>query len=157
MVLYSSSQKHRLDRLFVFHTIISMIWGISSFLFPHLFGLFFEPGDKIWDWHPGGQGRVVHLLLRMFGALVMAQAWIVWNGRKVTNPTIRKSFVQAYFSCFFLIFLALLRYQLTGSSSEVSSWNWINICTFASLSLIYGWFVFKSPITIFEGLPKTMS
>lgn len=45
--------------------------------------------------------------------LLVMQAWITWNARKISEPAIRRALVQAYFVCFALTTLALLRAQLT--------------------------------------------
>lgn len=156
MPLSRPEQKKRLDRLFVLHSGFSLVIGVVAVLFPHLVGLFFDPSDELWNWHPGGQGRAAHLIVRVYGAMLIAQAWIVWNARKVFDARIRKAFVESYFACFLITFLALLRFQLTSSLGETSRWNWINILVFAMLSWFYGWFIFKSPITVFESLPKSM-
>jgi hypothetical protein len=34
------------------------------------------------------------VIVRMFGALVLGQSWLVWNARKITDGEIRRAFVQ---------------------------------------------------------------
>lgn len=83
------------------------------------------------------------------GALILGQAWLVWNGRKVSDAHVRRSFVQAYAVVFALTSLSLARAQLT-EGGHFNAWNWINILFFAGLSAMYSWFVFVEPIATFE-------
>lgn len=34
------------------------------------------------------------MIVRMFGALILGQSWLVWNARKITDGEIRRAFVQ---------------------------------------------------------------
>ncbi len=35
------------------------------------------------------------MVVRMFGALILGQSWLVWNARSITDGEIRRAFVQA--------------------------------------------------------------
>lgn len=79
-----------------------------------------------------GESKITHLVIRIYGALILAQAWITWSARKC-DAQIRRALiqvhgfeqnvgkdgcqtchtVQAYWFCFTLTALALLRAQVT--------------------------------------------
>jgi len=96
--------------------------------------------------------KAAHLIVRMFGSLIISQAWIVWSARSITEPLVRRALVQAYAFAFILMTLSLLRAQLT--ESLFSALHWINIVVFAGLSMFYSYFAFIQPIKVFEGLGK---
>jgi hypothetical protein len=96
--------------------------------------------------------KAAHLIVRLFGSLIIAQAWIVWSARSISEPLVRRALVQAYAFAFTLMTLSLLRAQLTESLFSIL--HWINITIFASLSVFYSFFAFVQPIKVFEGLGK---
>jgi hypothetical protein len=59
--------------------------------------------------------------------------------------------LQAYWLCFTLTAMALIRAQLT-SGGGFNAYNWINILLFVILAAGYGWFSFVERISVFEGL-----
>jgi hypothetical protein len=146
--------KRKLDTVFVLHAASAALVGCCAFLFPQIFGLFFNPEG--FSFHPKSEERNVsrdanelHLVIRMYGALVMAQAWLVWNARQVQDAHMRRTFIQAYFGCFALTTIALLHSQLQELHFH---WlNWINILLFAGLSSMYAYFACVEPIVIFQG------
>ena len=95
------------------------------------------------------QEKVTHLIIRIFGALIIGQFWIVWRARSVYDAVARKSLVQAYALVFLLIAAALLRGQLTAGG-HFNSWNWANIAMFAGLALFYFYFLLVEPPAVFE-------
>jgi hypothetical protein len=48
----------------------------------------------------------VHLVIRLYGALILAQGLVVWNARKVADAAMRRSMITAYALCFSLTTLA---------------------------------------------------
>lgn len=96
--------------------------------------------------------KAAHLIVRLFGSLIISQAWIVWSARSITETLFRRALVQAYAFAFTLMTLSLLRAQIT--ESLFSSLHWINIVVFAGLSIFYSYFAFIQPIKVFEGLGK---
>ena len=71
--------------------------------------------------------KVTHLVTRLYGALILGQAWITWNARRITDAHIRRALVQAYWAVITLTALALLRFQTTPGLNQ-SPWNWANMC-----------------------------
>ena len=90
------------------------------------------------------------------GALTLAQGWLVWQTRRVSDAFVRKTFCQAYVMAYGLQAVALLRAQLT-SPDEHSTLNWLNILLFATLTGVYGWFVFVEKLSVFESLDKAVT
>ena len=90
------------------------------------------------------------------GALTLAQGWLVWKTRRVSDAFVRKTFCQAYVLAYGLQTVALLRAQLT-SPNDHSVLNWLNILLFLALTCTYGWFVFVEKLSVFESLDKAVS
>lgn len=97
--------------------------------------------------------KVTHLMVRLYGALLLAQAWIVFSARRIEDAQARRALVQAYCLCFALSTIAMLRAVLT-EGGNLSVMNWLNILLYAALAGLYGWFVFGNRIKVFEGLDK---
>jgi hypothetical protein len=150
-------KKHRVnvESLFTAHASVSAFLGLVAFVFPHLFEFFLLPhGEKLALRNNAVPGdRVEHLLVRMYGALVLGQAYVAWSARTNTDATFRRSLVHAFAGVFTLTFLALLRAQL-APDGPLSSWNYLNILTFASLAVAYGYYSLVEPIRVFEGIGK---
>ena len=111
----SSAAKGRLDALFFLHAVLFGLEGAFAFLLPHWYQhmIIATPVDE--GVHPGGIGKVAHLIMRMYGgwrfvlkrqpdlvdhfqtctgAMLLVQAWLVWNLRRVGDATIRRAVVQ---------------------------------------------------------------
>jgi len=41
------------------------------------------------------ESKVVHLVIRLYGALILAQGLVVWNARKVADAAMRRSMITA--------------------------------------------------------------
>ncbi|KAG6971986.1 hypothetical protein JG688_00004192 [Phytophthora aleatoria] len=93
--------------------------------------------------------RVLLLLLLNAGALTLAQGWMVWRTRLVSDALIRRTFCQAYCICFLLQAVALLRAQMASPESH-SMLHWINILLLSSLGCAYGYFLVFKTIKAFE-------
>lgn len=146
------SQKKRLDVLLTCHCIVAVVAGSFALALPHLFGFFF--GE---EWHGAmrfnpsdGQVKITHVVIRLYGALIVGQAFIVWHIRDSPDGNVRKGIVRAYFVAFSLTALVLLRSHFTDAHWHW--YNWANISLFSFLAAFYGWFCFCSPPPVFEGL-----
>jgi hypothetical protein len=95
-------------------------------------------------------------VIRIYGALIVGQFWIVWQARMTDDPQSRKNLIQAYSVVFALTALALVRAQLTDGG-HLNQLNWLNILMFASLALFYLYFLVFEPPSFFEGLDKVVS
>jgi len=154
--LQISSSKRQVDTLFYVHAIFSLFLGTVAVLTPHIWEFFMvnHAGEQL---HLFGvtnndDQKAAHLIVRLFGSLIISQAWIVWSARSISEPLVRRSLVQAYAFAFSVMTLSLLRAQLT--ESLFSALHWINIVVFAGLSAFYSYFAFIQPIKVFEGLGK---
>lgn len=143
----NTSAKFRLDTLFLVHSVVAWGSGAFAFLLPHIFEAFMVPHTDTEGWHPGGSEKIVHLVIRLYGAIILAQGFITWTARSVGDGAMRKGLVQTYALMFALTFIALLRAQLTGGMLPL---NWLNVLMFGALSGFYSWFVFVQPPTVYE-------
>jgi hypothetical protein len=91
---------------------------------------------------------VVYLLCEI-GALTLAQGWLVWRTRLVSDALVRRTFCQAYCICFSLQALALVRAQFSAPDSH-SMLHWINILVLGGLGAAYGYFLAFKTIKAFE-------
>ena len=87
-------------------------------------------------------------IIRLYGTLILSQAWLVWKTRDVTNPHVRKTFVESYFVCF-TISTCVLGYRQVFSS-DWNGLNWLTTTLFGTLAAIYGWFLLTKPAPEFE-------
>lgn len=111
-----ASAKRRMDRLFVTHAVVAGVAGVMAFVFPHLFEWFMiHHGEQLALRDNGGNDdqKVTHMVTRMYGSLIVAQAWITWRVRTISDADTRRTLVQANAATFALTTLTLLRAQLT--------------------------------------------
>lgn len=154
----SRRTKTRVDALLATHAVVSTVGGVIGVLFPHFFEwLLIHHGQKLGlrDVSGGNDQKIEHLMMRLYGALILAQAWITHCARKLEEPGFRRALVQAYCVCFGLTTLALLRAQMTEGGG-LNAYNWFNIFGFAAATALYGWFAFFEKIHRFEGLGKAI-
>eukprot|EP01134_Creolimax_fragrantissima_P005279 CFRG5279T1 len=154
----SGSVKRRLNNLFLVHASISVFLGVALTLFPHFAELFMihqnaETVVALTDHTAGDAQKITHLVLRMYGGLILGQGYMVYKARDVADAAMRRVIVEVYSGSFALTAAALLRAQTTEGGG-LNGYNWINILVFAGLSGFYGWFVLVQPISVFESLGK---
>eukprot|EP00446_Apocalathium_sp_SHHI-4_P015335 CAMPEP_0177199948 /NCGR_PEP_ID=MMETSP0367-20130122/25951_1 /TAXON_ID=447022 ORGANISM="Scrippsiella hangoei-like, Strain SHHI-4" /NCGR_SAMPLE_ID=MMETSP0367 /ASSEMBLY_ACC=CAM_ASM_000362 /LENGTH=194 /DNA_ID=CAMNT_0018648341 /DNA_START=58 /DNA_END=643 /DNA_ORIENTATION=- len=150
-------KKRRLDLLLLAHTIVAAVCGSLAVLFPHLFGLFLGEGwhGAFLRWNPDDpQVKLTHVIIRLYGALILGQAFIVWHVRHTADGAMRRGIVRAYFVVFSITSLVLLRSHLTDQTWHMS--NWVNVLLFTGLAIFYGWFYWFSPPPVFESLDKVV-
>ena len=152
--------RRRVDALFLAHAAVAGVSGAVAVLLPHFFEAFFVPHDdetlaallRGARANTGDASKIEHLIIRLYGCLILAQAWIVAAARRRgAGAEFRRALVQAYAACFALTALSLLRAQLTPGG-RLGFANWINILLFAGLAGGYGWFALVEKIAAFEGL-----
>ena len=154
------ASRRAVDRLFLAHAAFALAFGLVAFLAPHLFEWFMlhRAGEELRLFSGGAtrtdDQKVTHLVIRLFGALVLGQAHIVFSARGIAEPLVRRALVQAYAGVFALMTAALLRATLTEGGGFSPLFSAINIISFAALTIAYGWFAFYQPISVFEGLGK---
>lgn len=151
-----TSTKRQVDTLFYVHAIFSLFLGTVAVLTPHIWEFFMinHAGEqlRLFGVTKNDDQKAAHLIVRLFGSLIISQAWIIWSARRTTEPLVRRALVQAYAFASTLMTLSLLRAQLT--ESLFSALHWINIVVLAGISIFYSYFAFIQPIKVFEGLGK---
>lgn len=148
-----SLAKTRLNTLFAVHAVTAWLSGALAVGLPHVFEAFMVAHGDSEGWHPGGSEKIVHLVIRLYGCLILGQGFIVWSARSLGDGAMRKALVQAYALIFALMFVSLLRAQLTGGMLVV---NWLNVALFGALCAFYSWFVFVQPPAVYE-LPNRVA
>lgn len=83
------------------------------------------------------------------GSLTLAQGWLVWQTRKVSDALIRRTFCQAYCLSFLMQALILFRAQIASPENH-SPIHWLAILFFIILSSGYGYFIALRPIKAFQ-------
>jgi len=127
------SPKRRLNTLFTFHIAFSCLWGITAFLFPWMYGVFFTEGS--WD-HGVHRGRgddgdnVAHFMIRLYGALLAAQAWIVHSIRGVKNGTMQRNVLRGYFFCFLASLFTVCTAHFADDGTMAGHF-WVRLIIFA--------------------------
>lgn len=157
-----SSQKRRIDALFQAHSLASAAIGVVSIVTPNVFEWFLvHHGQplKLRD-NSRPEQKVSHLLIRLFGALILGTAWIVHSARTAADASMRRALVQAFALCFSLTTAAMLRAQLTetpGIEGGMNGWNWLNIALFAALTALYLNHALFDKVTAYQGLDKALA
>ena len=156
----AAGDKLAVDRLFAVHTVFAAVAGALAVVVPHVWEFFFlhHAGEtlQLFASTRNDDQKVTHLVIRLFGGLIVAQAFSVWAARSVADAPMRRALVRAYFVAFALMTLSLLRAQTT-TGGGFNALNWLNIAGFGALAALYGWFAFVRPIAVFEGLGKAIS
>eukprot|EP00397_Hematodinium_sp_SG-2012_P057853 GEMP01072712.1.p1 GENE.GEMP01072712.1~~GEMP01072712.1.p1 ORF type:complete len:149 (+),score=28.38 GEMP01072712.1:59-505(+) len=145
----NQTNKVKLDRLFLAHAAVSCVVGIVAYVVPGLFG--FCLGEEFLL-HHAGDGKKTDLTVRLYGALLFGQAYIVYKMRRVTEGEVRRALVQAFTAVFTASGLALTRSHFTDESIPLV--NWVNMLVVWTLAGFYGHFAFFSPPPIFRGLDR---
>ena len=144
------SKRRRLDTLLLVHSATAAVGAALAVALPHVMEAVLIPHADDGGLRGANDGdKVAHLLMRLYGILLGAQAWMVWSARRIRSPQARRAVVQACFGCLAATTLALARAALTPGGHFL--WLlWLNIACFAALSGLYGWFVFVQPVTAFQ-------
>ncbi|CAM9764074.1 unnamed protein product [Ascophyllum nodosum] len=95
-----------------------------------------------------------HELVRMYGALTLAQGWVVFKVRGIEDGRIRRAICEAFCIAYGLQAVALLRAQLSEPQSHtlLNTAGWLS---FSALSCFYGYCRWFKTIKVFE-LPGTL-
>jgi len=142
--------KKRVNKLFAIHAGIMFTLGLLSALFPEvLVYLLHHSSEGFHSRHEGGTARVAFVTMRVFGCFLLAQAYLLFVLRGVTDGNMRRAAVQSYFVAFGLTTLALARAQLT-EDMPVRLSNWLVILSFFALTMAYAWFSFFERISVYE-------
>ncbi|TDH69027.1 hypothetical protein CCR75_003758 [Bremia lactucae] len=132
--------RRQLDRLFAVHMVIAVVTGALCFLTSHSVMTLMLGYENT---------HLAHEFVRLYGALTLAQGWMVWRSRLVSDALIRRTFCQAYCICFLLQSVTLLRAQIASPESH-SMLHWVNILLLGALGCAYGYFLLFKTIKAFE-------
>jgi hypothetical protein len=151
----SNLARLHVETLFTVHSIFSGLVGGVSFLLPHVGEWFLVPhGEKLrLRDNSNREDQVPHLIIRLFGALLLSSALLSHLMRRVKDPEARRAVVRAQFLFFTSASLALLRAQL-ARDSMLLWYNWINILIFGALAYNAGHYGFIEPAQSFS-LPSS--
>ena len=159
--LSARARKRAVDPIFLVHSLFALVFGAVAFLVPHVWEWFMahHAGEQLRVFRSGANTlnddqKVTHLVIRLYGALVLGQAHIVFSARSISEPLVRRALVQAYAGVFGLMTVALLRATLTEGGSFSPLFAGANILAFGALSALYSFFALLQPIAVFEGLGK---
>jgi len=167
---FSSSiytKKKQLDLIYGIHALFAAVTGAIAVVHPQLYEIFMnlkaeEQGCRI-------MAEQANTIIRLYGALIFSQSWLVWKTREVPDPFVRKIFAQGYLLCFSTSTLVLGYAQLVATSfkratkrlivpcrykqifsSEWAGYNWPVIGMFFFFSAIYAWFLLTKKLPEFE-------
>jgi len=150
-------KSQRLDHLLVAHAVLAAACGGAALLAPQFFGVFFtgDLGGAFMRWSPDEQHmRLMHMVVRLYGALILGQAPIAWVVRSSTDAGVRRGVAQAYFFVFVATALVLVKALLMEDFWRPS--GWLNVLLFGGLATSYGWFNCFGPPSVFESVAKGM-
>ena len=138
-------RKVKLNEVLFFHSLLSIMFGIVLILTPHSI-----VGELV-----GNYTQFAHEIIRCYGALTVAQSWLTYRCREITDYRVRKLLCECYFGTYLVHFLALFRAQITATTSHgLTGWTLIFI-SFV-LCALYGYFRFAVKIKAYH-LPTKMN
>lgn len=150
MVAWGGSWKKRVDLLLIVYSRVSAVFGLLALLVPNVAEwMLIHHGDKLrLRDNSSAEAAVTHTIIRLFAALVLAQAWIVHHLVGCDDSRVRRAAIQAFAVQWGVSALALARAQLTHPLWSYS--NWVAILSFASLSGLCGHFALYAKSPAFE-------
>eukprot|EP00960_Hanusia_phi_P009856 287304-Hanusia_phi.AAC.2 len=110
-LIYGHLPQHRSHRI---HALFAAVTGAIAVVHPQLYEIFMnlkaeEQGCRI-------MAEQANTIIRLYGALIFSQSWLVWKTREVPDPFVRKIFAQGYLLCFSTSTLVLGYAQLVATS-----------------------------------------
>lgn len=142
-LLTPPSFKRKTDRLFYFQSVAFLILGLLAFFLPHVFELFYAFGHR----HETRDSEL-HLTVRLYGCLLLGNAWVLFAITKSRDPYLRKIILQAYSGVFILASLVMTVTQVV----HIADWSvlsWLNILMMYGLSGFCTYFAVFRPISDF--------
>ena len=135
----------KLNQVLFFHSVLACCLGFILILTPHGF-----VGELFGDYT-----QFAHEIIRCYGAMTVAQSWITYRCRDISDYRVRKILCECYFGTYLVHFLALIRAQLTSPTSHGIT-GWMLIFFSLVLCCLYGYFRFAVKIKAFH-LPTKMN
>jgi len=144
------TQKQRLDAVLLAHAALSAAGGSLALVAPNVWErLALHAGAPAVRDNGTVDAKLVHVVIRLYGALLCGVAALTLAARRGAEPAFRRSLVAVFAGTSAAATLVLLRAQLTGG---LSGWNWLTIGVFGGLTAAYASFVFVDRVKVFDGL-----
>ena len=124
----------KLNYLFIFNAIATIMFGIGSVLMPQTLVTIF--GSTL---NPAGV-----LMMQYGGAWLVGLGLLAWFARNVTDSQARKSIILAFLICYSIAFIVALLAQL---NAVLNAFGWGTVILNLVLALGYGYFQFAKPKT----------
>ena len=135
----------KLNQVLFFHSAITIFLGFILIFVPHRFVGLIE----------GDYTQFAHELIRCYGAMTVAQSWLTYRCREISDYRVRKILCECYFGTYLIHFLCLLRAQLTAPTSHGFT-GWMLILFSLVLCSLYGYFRFAVKTKAYH-LPTKMN
>ena len=122
----------KLNSLFIFNAIATIIFGIGSVLAPQalvsLFGATLNPAGV--------------LMMQYGGAWLIGIGLLAWFARNAADSQARRAIVLAFLICYSIAFIVALLAQL---AAVLNALGWATVALNLLLALGYGYFQFVKP------------
>jgi hypothetical protein len=148
-----------LDVVFVLNSLVYFFSAVICLWTPHWLDKFLKHGTQplseaneseefLWPADKKQMHYQLHVFVRLYGTMMLMQAWQVWRNRLVTDAFVRRTCVQSYF----------LQTSVTAGLLGYGQWttqhfhdsNWFNVFAFGTLAGIYGYFLLVLPMPAFN-------
>ena len=128
------------NQVFQIHSILSAILGLLIFIFPHSCGVFFLEGST----RNGIESETGHLLIRMYGILNIANAWILNITSKKATALTKNCLIYGYAFCYVFSFLEICHRSARQDTMNFGFFGIIFMLFYLAYAVVYCWICFTS-------------
>ena len=128
------------NQVFQIHSILSAVLGLLIFIFPHSCGVFFLEGST----KNGIESETGHLLIRMYGILNMANAWILHITSKKATALTKNCLIYGYAFCYVFSFLEICHRSARRDAMNFGFFGFIFMVFYLTYAVVYCWICFTS-------------
>ena len=128
------------NQVFQIHSILSAVLGLLIFIFPHSCGVFFLEGST----HNGIESETGHLLIRMYGILSIANAWILHVASQKATALTQNCFIYGYAFCYVFSFLEICHRSARQDAMNFGFFGIIFMLFYLAYAVVYCWICFTS-------------
>jgi hypothetical protein len=128
------------NQVFQIHSILSAILGLLIFIFPHSCGVFFLEGST----KNGIESETGHLLIRMYGILNIANAWILNITSKKATALTKNCLIYGYAFCYVFSFLEICHRSARQDTMNFGFFGIIFMLFYLAYAVVYCWICFTS-------------
>lgn len=149
--------RSRINFLFLVYARVTAVFGLVAVVFPNVAEwVLVHHGDRLrLRDNASPEAAVTHTVLRLFGALILGNAWLVHHVCGTDDSRVRRAAVQAFAVTWAVSALALLRAQLTHPAWSIT--NWLAILTYAGLAGVCSHHALSAKTPAFDGLGSRLS